>query len=246
MNKLCLMLILMIIRNVKFSNGYVMIPQADKEFAIGFLDGSELKTFLNLNTCEKEFYEILSELFEVFDSLYKNDNKSESFRRIGQSFIIYSQLREKCIGTKEKFEIILNRAKTAFYDPQKFLIGIMDNAVSFHVVKLYWGLTGKIKEGKFYEVGTIFGDIFKYILNVDLERKELSFLSEINMKKESNDVHSECIENIFDLLNRIYTFFKSILFGTGENKKDKDYIFNFISNDFSENYSKLVYSCLRK
>ena len=199
MNKICFNYFLAILFIKIFSTySHVSIPPEDKELFIGFLDGSRLKTFLNLTSCENEFYELLIKGLDVIDGFLNNNTEInyEVYRTIGDAFILFSQFTGKCIETKERLGFVLNNIKSALMNPRKFLIGAMDNTVSFHVVKLYLELSHKIKSGELYESGKILGDLISYILNVDIGRSELSFYSEISEKNlQLPDIIKETISD---------------------------------------------------
>lgn len=179
------------------------IPQADLDLSRGFFEGSGLKTYLNITSCEADFNTFMSYVISTIEDILKK-NRIKSAYDIGQVLIHYSGLLSTCPAMKNQIDFITNYSYNVFLDPQIFLEGVVSNMVTFYVAGKYWGLSGKIKSRQFYEVGKVFGEIMAYVINVDIGvNKPLSFLEE----KQT----SGCLETGKSILYDLMEAFKCLI-----------------------------------
>lgn len=179
-----------------------IVSQPEVDLVHGILDGSGLKQYLNLSSCENEAKSFISSSLEVLHAvLSKNNVKLSS--SLGEAFIAYSTLISNCKGTKEKIDSLISLSEKIYSDPQQFMLDSLDKIISLHVISDWWGLRGKIKDGKYYEVGLAVGDILAYITSSD----SYQIANSPNKRFMTSSIE---ITKCFDLLIRMKSGFTMI------------------------------------
>ncbi len=143
-----------------------IVSQPEADLVHGILEGSGLKQYLNLSSCEIEVKSFVTNSLEVLHAVLSRNNVKLS-SSLGEAFIAYSTLISNCKGTKDKINNLVILSEKIYSSPQQFMLDSLDKIVSLHVISDWWGLRGKIKDGKYFEVGVAIGDILAYVTNSD-------------------------------------------------------------------------------
>lgn len=179
----------------------VSIPQADKDLARGFWEGSKLAKHLNLTSCNNDFEGFVSFISNFLEDLV-NHNKVASVYNFGNIFIKLHGLMSNCQGTKEKLNEMAHEFYNIYLNPQQFMLKFYNHLYTFHVVKQFIALKGKIKARDFYRTGYILGDIMYSASTNDIDPENLTTYDSLNFLAIDEKSCSEHIKSI------IFDFFK--------------------------------------
>lgn len=161
----------------------------------GFFETSGLREVINISKCESEFNGLVFKIAILLDKIL--DDK-DVLADIGLTFIDLSAMKNKCNDNdfgKSKISPFIHKA---IIDPQKFLLAVLDNLLSFHIAGKYIELKGNLKDKRMHEAGRVLGDIAKYILNINFDNN-LVFLIETK-PKDCSDSYREFVQNVYSIL----------------------------------------------
>jgi hypothetical protein len=149
-------------------------PADSISLAKGFFETSGMKEITNISKCEPEFNEFVFKLAITLDQMLDNKNSLTTF---GTLLIDLSNLKNKCYDSEFGRSEIAEYFHNAIRNPQKFILAVLDNMLSFFVAGKYLELKGNLKENRMYETGKTLGDIAKHVMNIKLKDSSL-FLNE--------------------------------------------------------------------
>jgi hypothetical protein len=168
-------------------------PPDTISLAKGFFDSSGIKDIIDISKCEKEFNDFIFNIAITFDQIL--DNKS-SLATIGSILIDISNIQNKCNDSEFGRNDISDYFHKTVRDPQKYLLAVLDNMLSFHIAGKYIELKGNLKENRMYDTGKTLGDIAKYVMNVKF--KDNMFL---NMENNCEQHYIEFMGSVYNMIN---------------------------------------------
>jgi hypothetical protein len=149
------------------------VPQDDLQLVNGFIAGSGVINKLQVANCTSEFGDLLNASLNIADSYIEKDYVSIASYTL-KLYSAYSKVVVKCDQFKPSVDQLMAFSYTVYENPQAFLDNVLDNMVSFTIIKQYYELRTNVKNGKFYDAGVAFGTIFKTM--VGEKAKDINYL----------------------------------------------------------------------